>query len=390
MKKIVNIANFYILLWMFYTLQDVFLPNASLTNQFVFIILILISIYYTFVFYRTYNTTNYFNAIVILLFMFIVYGSFLLLFGQTTGYKVVSNYTYLQYALMSYLPIYPFFVFSKRGMITKNSLFYWLIIFTVALTLEYFSFQQMELLKTGWSETVNNTSYLFLVVVPMICLFQEKRSIQYVYWIYFMYFILNSFKRGAMLIGIICFVLFIWNSLKTGKRGYKLGALIAGTVLVIIGYRYFLTLQDSSELFNKRLEGTMSGDMSGREGLYTSFWTILKNQDNPLRILFGYGANGTLMLVGEYAHNDWLELAVDNGLLGVIIYIYYWICAFQTWKRCKNASIIDKNISFVIGLTFLIAFSKSLFSMSVTNNPFFVSLLIGYCLSQYDFYKVRI
>ena len=385
MKKILNISNLYILLWSLYTLQGVLLPVGSLVSQSIFVVLMLISLYYAYEFHKSYKVTKYFKAVDLLLVMFIVYGVVLLMYGQdVNGLKVVNDYTYLQYTLMSFIPIYPFYIFSRQGLINKNVLFIWLFVFVVALTLKYFDLQQQILEEEDWEETINNIAYVFIVILPLICLFDDKKGIQYALWAYCAFFIISSFKRGAMLIGAICFIMFMFYSLKSVKFGGKLLIIIATTVIVFIGYQYIMGLLETSELFNRRLDETMEGDSSGRDSLYATFWNIFINQENPLRFLIGYGANGTLAWAGQYAHNDWLELAISQGLLGIIIYINYWRCSLQTWREIRKANTVDSNIGFVLGMTIFIAFAKSLFSMSFTNTPFYVSLIIGYCLGQYD------
>lgn len=391
MKKIINISDLYILLWSLYTLQGVLLPVGSLLSQSIFVMLMLISLYYAYKFHQLYKVTKYFKAVDLLLVMFIVYGGVLLLYGQDiNGIKVVNNYTYLQYTLMSFIPIYPFYIFSRQGLINKRALFIWLFVFVVALTLKYLDLQQQKLDEEGWEETINNISYVFIVILPLICMFDDKRLIQYFLWAYCAFFIIGSFKRGAMLIGAICFIMFMFHSLKSVKLGNKFLIIIVTAAVVFIGYQYVIGLMETSDLFNRRLDATMEGDSSGRDSLYAIFWKVIINQENPWKFLIGYGANGTLALAGQYAHNDWLELAIGQGLLGIIIYINYWRCSLQTWREIRKTNTVDPNIGFVLGMTIFIAFAKSLFSMSFTNNPFYVSLIIGYCLGQYDKQKPNI
>lgn len=382
MKKIFNIANLYILLWCLYTLQGVLIPVGSFVSRTVFVVIMLISLYYAYVFFTTQKATRYFRAMNMLLIMFIVYGIILLMFGQTVkGLKVVSNHTYLQHTLMSFLPVYPFYIFSQKGLIHKKMLLIWLLVFVFLVTLKYNYQEQIILENYVWEETVNNIAYVVLVLLPLICLFENRKIIQYVLFGYCMFLILSSFKRGAILIGAFCFVLFMFYSLKSTKGIKKIVIVLGGLVVIAVGYYYIMNLLETSDLFNRRLEATMEGDSSGRDSLYSAFWRIFSTEKNPLRFLIGYGANGTLALVGQYAHNDWLELAIDNGLLGIVLYLNYWICFAKTWRSNEN---LAPTIRFVFGMTLFIAFAKTLFSMSYTNTPFYVTLTIGYCLAQYD------
>lgn len=382
MKKYFNIANIYILLWCVYTLQGVLIPVGSFVSRTVFVVIMFISLYYAYVFLTTQKTTKYFRAMNILLVMFIVYGIILLMFGQTlNGVKAVSNYAYLQHTLMSFLPVYPFYIFSKKSLINTKTLSFWIVFFVFVVTLSYNNLKKTILDQMGWEEIINNIGYVVLVLLPLICLFENKRLFQYVLWGYCLFLIIGSFKRGAIMIGGICFITFMFHSLKSTKGFKKNIVILISVAIVFIVYYYIMNLIETSSMFNRRLEGTFEGDVSGRDSLYSAFWRILSTETNPIRFLIGYGANGSLALVGEYAHNDWLELAIDNGLLGIVIYLNYWICFVKTWRSNK---LVDPTIRFVFGMTLFIAFAKTLFSMSYTNTPFYVTLAIGYCLAQYD------
>ena len=126
----------------------------------------------------------------------------------------------------------------------------------------------------------------------------------------------------------------------------------------------------------KRIEDTLSGNSSGRDNLYTFFWNYFTENADFTHYLLGRGANGTLEIYYNYAHNDWLEIAVNQGLLGIIIYAFYWFCFYKTWKHAKN---IDSKT--ILVLTALIFFAKTLFSMSYADMSYVSTSVLGYALA---------
>ncbi len=91
----------------------------------------------------------------------------------------------------------------------------------------------------------------------------------------------------------------------------------------------------SSDYMMERIEDTLAGNSSSRDGLYSFFWKYFTEDSCFIHYLLGRGANGTLDIYYNYAHNDWLEIAVNQGLLGIFVYAFYWFGFLKTWKRAK-------------------------------------------------------
>ena len=44
--------------------------------------------------------------------------------------------------------------------------------------------------------------------------------------------------------------------------------------------------------------------------------------------------------MSNFAHNDWLEILTNQGLVGVVIYGFYWVCFMLT---CRSRYITGSN-----------------------------------------------
>ena len=241
--------------------------------------------------------------------------------------------------------------------------------------------QAMEkLLARGSSaeEITNNVGYLFLSLIPVWVLFRKKPLLQYAGLAFCMVFILMGMKRGAILIGGVVVLYLIWQIIKNARGKQRFIVILLTAVLAVAGVYFVIDMMTSSDYFIQRLEATKEGNSSGRDSLYSFFWTYFTEKADAIQYLFGRGANGTLEIYYNYAHNDWLEIAVNQGLLGIIVYAVYWKKFYSTWRQSTN--IEAKTILALIGIIY---FAKTLFSMSYADMTYVCTSVLGYALATY-------
>jgi hypothetical protein len=279
------------------------------------------------------------------------------------------------------LPIYAFYYFSRKGYLTAERLRAWFIIFFISCVYSYIHYrtQTIELRsKTGASveEITNNAGYLFLSLLPIIVLFRKRPLVQYISLAAILLFVVLGMKRGAIMICVVITAYFFSQMIRQ-SHGRRKFFLIMLTALLCIVTVYFVSYWISvSDYMEKRIEDTLNGNSSGRDNLYEFFWTYFTKEADSIHYFFGRGANGTLEIYKNYAHNDWLEIAVNQGLVGVIIYAYYWLCFYKTWKRATNP-----DAKLIIALVGIIYFAKTLFSMSYSDMTYVCTSVFGYALA---------
>lgn len=318
--------------------------------------------------------------------LFTIYGFILVLLSPSTLYypisgKSMQSYNYIKSIYLSLLPIYPFYYYTKKGYLTSERLRTWGLIFLISVTLSYFRTQRETLrilLENGYNadETTNNDGYLFLSCLPLLVLYRKKPLIQFATFAFVMAFIVMGMKRGAIAIGLVGSVYFMLQLIRNSK-GKKRFLLILLSVGICIGAIFFFIQEMSaSDYMKKRLEDTLEGNSSGRDNLYSFFWNYFTGQADFIHYLIGRGANGTLEIYYNYAHNDWLEIAVNQGLLGVVVYAFYWFCFYKTWKYSTNI-----EAKTILALTILIFFAKTMFSMSYNDMSYVTTSVLGYALA---------
>lgn len=344
------------------------------------------SLYYAFYANWKYELPVFFKALNVLLFMFTIYGVLLLISGEQLMEKtmnlVVPHSNYLKSIYKSLLPIYPFYVFTKQGLLKEKTIKTWFIIFLL-LSIRFFYSSQarmlIEAMERGSSavEFTNNMGYSFLALLPALVLFYKKPVVQYLGIIICGYYIVMCMKRGALLIGVVCLIWFMVTNLKIVSKKQKWIVIIVSLALIFLGIYLYYYMIETSAYFRYRVTQTKTGDASGRDELYSMFYEHFIHEEKPLRFLFGYGADGTLKVAGEFAHNDWLEIATNQGLLGLIVFLLYWICFYFSWRKAKW----HPQAFMAIGMLFFIYFLSTVFSMSYNSVTRCAAMVLGYYLA---------
>ena len=387
MNKLLNICNFYIFLWCIYSLQGTLYESGSIISQMVLAILLVVSLFFVFYANVKFEIPPYMKALNVMLVMFTIYGVALLLspeqlYVREDDVGLVSNKDYLKNIYVSLLPIYTFFIFAKMGLLTESFLRKIIPIFLAIAVASFFRFQkecieQAEEMLSIQEEFTNNSGYLFLTLLPLL-LFVKRPIMQYLLLLVCGLFIVAAMKRGAILIFALSLPLFIHSTMKTLslKRKIVISMLIIGSALAILYYVSYML--DTSEYFNSRLQDTLEGNASNRETIYPHLLRQIFYFATPLQFLFGRGAWATLKVSDNFAHNDWLELGVNQGGVGVCLYVMYWIAFYTTAKGLGNGTV--RNATMYV---MLISFLMTMFSMSYDNMSIYATIVIGYCMANY-------
>ena len=356
-------------------------------------VVIAISLYYFIYANRYYHLPKFMKILNVLICILSIYGIFHIMFDppvKDISGNLENKSLYLQTALESLLPIYAFYVFTRKGQLTLEKIKF-LIPFFIALSI--FQFTQMHqkrlllaILKgSSQEEFTNNTGYIFVSLLPLLALPFKRKWLQYLFWGICIVYVLIAVKRGAILITGISVIFFLWYSMKTASLKNKWKIVMLSVVLLAVGCLALMKQLESSTYFQNRLESTRKGDLNGREMVYTPIINNFFDDTGIVGVLIGKGANSTIPITGFRAHNDWLQFLSDQGILGVILYLIYFICLYHLWKRNKK----DQVVGITIGLFFLINFLRTLFSMSYADYSMYATMAIGYSVAYLDNKKIN-
>ena len=381
--------HIYLLLWCLYWLQGSLYTSGGIISQILLAIVLLISLFnFVYANYH-YHLPQVLKTLSVIICIFTVYGLIAIVSGKTftiqeSGHSGISSVGYLKNVFISLLPVYTVFVAVKRKHLSEKSMRIWTFLFLAVAIIAFYKFQS-EAMASMTSrgimrdELTNNGSYEVLAILLFVPLFYKRPIIQYVIVAICMYYVLIGMKRGAMLCGVVAAIWFLFNSIKSSHNTRRSFVIILLTVSIIFFSLYAVgTMLNSSEYFNQRLEMTLAGELSNRDTIYATLYSHFINETNLLRFLFGNGANTTLDIASNYAHNDWLEIAINNGLVLLVFYFVFWLRLFKTCRKSNKHSVYFMMIS----MFFIIYFIKTFFSMSYSNLPTCAATALGYALAN--------
>ena len=380
--SIFNVCNIYIFIWLLYIFHwndvGMFVPLLDAMSSIFLSVNLLVSLYCCYLVLNRYPINPFFTTINLLIVLFVLYGTFSVLENSVivnaANGVVVNTGSFMIGALRTFVPIYAFFIFTELGYISEKTIRIWFWIFLVQSIIinlmMKFSFEADDL-------RTNNTGYLFVSLFPLIYFFRRHTLLQFLIISVFLFFVISSVKRGAILCLSIGVFYFLWNKLTTVSVSHKIVILFVCLLFFIVGSVFVENLYESSEVFKHRYEQTLEGKTSGRDEIVINLINIYLDS-NPIHHIFGMGADATLQY-GNWAHNDWVEILFNQGLLGIACYAIFWVNWFRVWRIQKKKK---KEISLLIGLIFVCGFPRSTFAMWYAMANLYITLPLGYALSH--------
>lgn len=195
--------------------------------------------------------------------------------------------------------------------------------------------------------------YFIVVLLPIV--FIIKNDI-YKYIAIFVSLIISvlSFKRGAIIsVILISFVFITLRLFEANKKEKLFNVILLFGVFLAVQYYYGQGSRDL-EYTIKRFENLENDGGSGREELFNYFIDEI-NHFSMIDHVFGRGAKATSSYYDNLtAHNDWLELYFDYGVICFMLWGLFWL---NNIYKCLK-TIKEKN----------------------QYTPMYASIIIAYCV----------
>lgn len=389
-KNIITPFNIYTLLWLVVSQNESMkLVPDSVSVAILFIMFAWSLIYFVKV-QSDARSIPFIKGLNILFILFTIYGLLRVVGGEsiiaTLGSgRAIGPREYLIGYWKSLLPIYGFLYFSLKEQISEKLLVTWMIVFIFCSITSYYYEENNRFAMLAEGSLIdgvtNNQSYCFVALMAFLPFLGKKPFIQYSVLVLFLTFIIMGMKRGAILVGALCLILFLLRSFRQAKGTNKALMVLLSVGVFILGFYTIGWYMQNNLYFMMRIEDTISGGSSGRDSIYKLLWDYFNHDMNILQLLFGLGADGTFKAIGQAAHNDWLEVLIDTGLLGLGFYLYYWVQTYKTWRYARIT--FEDKYHFCITIIFAGLLIKTAFSMSINDILIYTSMPLAYCLSKF-------
>ena len=309
-----------------------------------------------------------------------IYGIIVLVEGKNfhTPMTPIVPVNYLYKTSWSLLPIFAFYNFAKKGLLTKQFMLKWIYACVVVATISYY-FGMLHALARHEEEeeATNNGGYIIISLLPMFIFLKDRSKQQYLLLAGALLLAFLSMKRGAILVGLVAVAVYFWYLFRNSKKSRKLQILVVLMVAASGVFYVFDRLSTTSEYFQERLDDTMEGDSNGRDFIQGFLIDYYMTQYTPTEQLVGRGGNATLEVLGQFAHNDWIELGINQGLLGMLLYLFYWISFVKLLMKRH----VPPEVKTALAMIFVIYFLKTFFSMAYSGYTLYVSMVFGYSIA---------
>lgn len=372
------LRNFLFILIALYFTQGSLYATESIIAKSSLLFILLISSFYLIksllisnkkgVFYYTWMALLFLNVV-----GFIINGSF-------SG----AYFSQIKKILTALLPFFPFYYFAYKGFLVKEHLLRFFIVLLPIAVAGYYSSRNDILLESlnNIENVVTNKAYFFVVLIPYVFLLGKRKIFSISVLLLLLFFIIQSAKRGALITGIIGSLVFIYYQLTTinPKRRVPSFILSLAGVFLLIWFSYDFYI--SNDFLINRIQKIDEGG-SGRDVIYSNLFSNWFESDSVVNFLFGFGFVSTIKYsgTGNLAHNDWLELLTNFGLLGICIYL----SVFGAAIRFVFYSKVEREDRLMMVAIILTWFLQTLFSMYYTvSTTVLTSILLGYLFGNYQ------
>lgn len=242
----------------------------------------------------------------------------------------------------------------------------------------------------GWFSTnlligfasVSLNHYFFVGLLMPLLFLIEKRGLKYTLFVLGFAAALISYKRSAIIFSFVLLILLVYTdfiksaSSRNGVLSGILGVMLFGGIIL---YSYDKIDSMTDGYISERFEQAEEDGGSGRIVIYES--AINQYMSLPLsNMLVGIGFDGVRnhFNINEgndeehnaSAHNDFLEMLCDFGIVGLLLYSVVIINLLRMTKKCKRAS----KTLYVANVAGLVVF----FIMSMVSHLFLYGTYFGY------------
>lgn len=180
--------------------------------------------------------------------------------------------------------------------------------------------------------------YIFFSSAKNTKVFFFARWIMFAAMLFFATVCFMSGGRGAMVFIVFISGFIVYTLLKTRKKNrFVYFLLICAILLIFLLIFNRLNIADSAG-FNRVVNGLTKDDIriGLKETAIASFW------DSPV---FGHGIGSVWWEVGYYTHNVFLDLLVETGIIGTLVFVF---CYAKVFLRLWKLSMVNNTMLFIL------------------------------------------
>ena len=325
------------------------------------------------------------------LILFYSWMIFSLIYGISPEYCYIKTFLFLTNILAFMIPLF------YKGFNIEKFLKFFVILETIIGLIFLYYFPKIYFLPS--SETLKFFEGIYLgsseisglCLIILFCKRLYKKSFHFLLIILNFAILVLAGGRGplifTLLVLLFLYIFLFVKSLKKGKvKKYLVYNILLGCSLIISIFIIIYILFPKTHFLLERslsrmsyiiefIKGSTNYDYSIEARVYHLRFSINQIMQNTTSFLFGYGIGSYGMLYSGYdgrgyPHNIILEVWVELGLIGVILFIFFllstfknnirfenpffWVILFLFFNALKSSSLVDLRIMFGFLAIFII------------------------------------
>ena len=267
-----------------------------------------------------------------------------------TGSMNINSLYNLFMVPYSVVVLYCFYLASDDSVIPQRII---IIAFIICLIINLYNVIRFKI--GGAERALASDIYFSLTLFPFCLLIVKNKMIKITCIVGMFLAAFISAKRTAFIafvISIILYVIVVEHNKGSGAfRILKLLLVLLGVLLFLYYVSEYIDTYYNLGLY-KRLNGLQEDGGGGRQGIYEQIFTAYL--ESPwYNKLFGHGMFETLNLCGFMAHDDFLEVLYDYGIIAFMSFVSFFLALFKKGVdlvRQKSEYAPSFVASIVIGL----------------------------------------
>jgi len=269
-----------------------------------------------------------------------------------------------------------------------------IILCTFPVVFFMYIFIYLKYMEVSGKGNVNLVYYVLCFLPFVLCV--KKNSIKMIFLLMISFSLLISLKRTAFIAFVVAlFVSYLIDRHILGKkRKKKLVYTLVIFLTIITGIFMYNYIVDAFNLdIILRLQQLSTDGWSGRDIIYRSVWHYQLNSTAG-EWLIGRGYNGVsntsaasyLFFSSPAAHNDFLEILYDYGIIGLSIYLLFCI---KLIKHSIKLIRLKSDMAGPFAASLIIFFILSVFSILILYPRYYLYLVLFWAMCFAEDYRVH-
>lgn len=257
----------------------------------------------------------------------------------------------------------------------KNIKLFFVIILLINSSLFWISHGYRNLSDFSVTSIGNNVIFYMFTLIPFILLIKNRKW-QLLLMIFVSVLVVVSYKRSAIIGMFLILTVFIYFSFLKSSRN-----MLQNIFITIFGVSLFVSILFVANRFTdgisaERLSNLQEDGGSGRLSRWSKLDTTLKTTYSPGDWIKGKGFRFSEIAMNKRsgtAHNDFLEVLCDYGLIGLSLYVYFHLLVLKRMIfliRIKS----EYRLSYIS--SYIIFFVMSMVSHLIIYPTYFIYLAI--------------